>query len=48
MNALKGLTYFSKLAQGVESAYLIYGGDESYVRQDIQVTAWRDLPGVSA
>lgn len=44
-DALKGLLYFSKLAQGVETAYLVYGGDESYVRQDVRVTAWRDLPG---
>ena len=42
-DALKGLVYFSKLAQGVETAYLVYGGDESYVRQDVRVTSWRDL-----
>jgi hypothetical protein len=42
-DALKGLLYFSKLAQGVETAYLVYGGDESYVRQDVRVTSWSDL-----
>ncbi len=45
-DAFKGLAYFSKLAEDMDSAYLFYGGDESYVRQSVQVTAWRDMAAV--
>jgi predicted AAA+ superfamily ATPase len=42
-DAFKGLTNFSKLAGSVDAAYLFYGGDESYTRQSVHVTSWRDV-----
>ena len=45
-DAFKGLDYFNKLAGGTDSTYLIYGGDESYTRQSVRVTSWRDIGGI--
>lgn len=45
-DAFKGLDYFTKLSDGTDSTYLIYGGDESYTRQSVRVTSWRDIGGI--
>lgn len=45
-DAFKGLHYFDKLSGGTDSAHLIYGGDESYLRQSFQVTSWRDISAI--
>ncbi len=45
-DAFKGLDYFNKLSGGADSNYLIYGGDESYIRQSVRVTSWRDIGGI--
>ena len=42
-DAFKGLDYFNKLSGGADSSHLIFGGDESYIRQSVQVTSWRDI-----
>jgi uncharacterized protein len=39
----KGLRFFSKLSGNVRRAMVIYGGDGSYVRENFQVTGWRDI-----
>jgi uncharacterized protein len=39
----KGLRFFSKLSDNVRRAMVIYGGDGSYVRENFQVTGWRDI-----
>jgi hypothetical protein len=44
-DAFKGLDYFNKLSGGTDSGHLVYGGDESYIRQSVRVTAWRDIGG---
>ena len=45
-DAFKGLDYFNKLSGGTDSTYLIAGGDESYTRQSVRVTSWRDIGGI--
>lgn len=41
---LKGLTYYQNLAGSVsERPVLVYAGDESYIRNDIQVLSWQNL-----
>ena len=45
-DVFKGLDYFNKLSGGTDSTYLIYGGDESYTRQSVRVTSWRDIGGI--
>jgi len=40
----KNLNAFASLSNEVQDSFLIYGGDESYLRQGIQVTSWKDLP----
>ena len=45
-DAFKGLDYFNKLSGGTDSTCLIYGGDESYTRQSVRVTSWRDIGGI--
>ncbi|MDA8140292.1 MAG: ATP-binding protein [Desulfobacteraceae bacterium] len=42
-DAFKGLDYFNKLSGGADASHLIFGGDESYIRQSVQVTSWRDV-----
>jgi len=45
-DVFKGLNYFEKLSGGTDSTYLIYGGDESYTRQSVRVTSWRNIGGI--
>ena len=43
-DSFKGLHYFRRLAEDKsDRPVLIYGGDESYIRNDIQVLSWREL-----
>ena len=46
-DAFKGLDYFNKLSGGDDASHLIYGGDESYTRQSVQVTSWRDVGDIT-
>ncbi len=46
-DAFKGLDFFNKLSGGADSSHLIFGGDESYIRQTVQVTSWRDIGKIS-
>ena len=39
----KGLNYFSALNKDISHSYLIYGGVESYVREGVKITGWRDI-----
>ena len=45
-DVFKGLDYFNKVSGGTDSTYLIYGGDESYTRQSVRVTSWRNIGGI--
>ena len=40
----KGLRYWQSLADASREGTLVYGGGESYVRDGIAVTSWRDWP----
>lgn len=40
----KGLRFWQSLAGEGQAGTLVYGGDESYVRDGIAVTRWRDWP----
>lgn len=40
----KNLNTFAAISDEVEDSVLIYGGEESYERQGIRVTSWKDLP----
>jgi predicted AAA+ superfamily ATPase len=42
-DAFKGLDYFNKLSSGTELSHLIYGGNDSYIRQSVRVSSWRDI-----
>jgi uncharacterized protein len=41
----KGIRYFQKLSAGVRHSNVVYGGDESYTRENTRVISWRDLSG---
>lgn len=41
--SFKGLRYYSALDKSTETPSLIYGGDKSYVREDIHVHGWMDI-----
>ncbi len=44
LDSFKGLKYYRDLAgDKSERPVLIYGGDENYIRNDIQVLSWRSL-----
>ncbi len=43
----KGLKYFSSLNKDIKNSYLIHGGKESYVREGVHVTGWRDIEKVT-
>jgi uncharacterized protein len=45
-NFFKGLHYFSKLTQKQTDAYLVYGGQKSFVQQNVNVTSWTDLKDI--
>ena len=43
-DSFKGLHYFRRLdGDKSDRPVLIYGGNESYIRNDIQVLSWREL-----
>ena len=43
-DSFKGLKYYHKLAgDKSERPVLIYGGNENYIRNDIQVLSWQSL-----
>ena len=42
----KGLKYFSALNKDISHSYLIYGGVESYVREGVKITGWRDIGNI--
>lgn len=39
----KGLKYLSGLTNNIRNSYLIYGGTENYIRQNVHVTAWKSM-----
>ena len=41
---LKGLNYIKTLPVNINSAYLVYGGDESYEREGVNIKNWRSIP----
>jgi predicted AAA+ superfamily ATPase len=41
----KGIRYFQKLSADVRHSNVVYGGDESYTRENTRVISWRDLSG---
>jgi hypothetical protein len=41
----KGIRYFKKLSADIRHSNVVYGGDESYTRENTRVISWRDLPG---
>ena len=41
----KGIRYFQKLSADIRHSNVVYGGDESYTRENTRVISWRDLPG---
>jgi uncharacterized protein len=42
----KGLHYFSKLCDMPLKSYLIYGGDKTYLRNNVQVINWQGISGL--
>jgi len=40
---LKGLRYIAKLTENIKNASIIYGGDDSYLRQGVQIMSWRNI-----
>ena len=42
----KGLHYFSKLCDMPLKSYLIYGGDKTYLRNNVQVINWQGIFGI--
>lgn len=46
---LKPLLTWRHLADGTgaEGGWLIYGGDEAYVRSDCRITPWREVPSIT-
>lgn len=40
----KGLRYWQSLAGEGRAGTLVYGGDESYLRDGVAVTGWREWP----
>jgi len=42
----KGLKYFSKLTDAIKNPCLVYGGDNVFEQQGIQVTSWKNLTQV--
>ena len=41
---LKGLNYIKTLPVNINSAYLVYGGDESYEREGVNIRNWQNIP----
>lgn len=41
----KGIRYFQKLSADLKYSSIVYGGDESYTRENTRIVSWRDLPG---
>ena len=39
----KGLNYWQKIASYQGAMYLLYGGDESYLRSGVHITSWRQV-----
>lgn len=39
----KGLSYFSKLHDNPLPSYIIYGGDQTYTRNQVEIVQWKDL-----
>ncbi len=39
----KGLFYFSKLHDKSLKSYVIYGGDQTYARNQVEIVQWKDL-----
>jgi predicted AAA+ superfamily ATPase len=39
----KHLTYFKTLAHDVATGFVVYGGEKTEKRKDVQLVAWRDL-----
>lgn len=39
----KGLAYFSKLHGNISNSYIIYGGDNSFSRNNAQIVKWADI-----
>ena len=42
----KGIRYFKKLSADIRHSNVVYGGDESYTRENTRVISWRDLPSM--
>lgn len=42
----KGLKYFSSLNKDVARSMLVYGGDESYTREGVDVASWKNIPPI--
>jgi hypothetical protein len=42
---LKGLNYISTLPVEIHSSHVVYGGNESYIREGVNITGWKDIPG---
>jgi uncharacterized protein len=39
----KGINYFKKLNPDISRSYIIYGGDQSYIEKDINISSWTNL-----
>ena len=39
----KGIRFFQKLSSDIRNSNVIYGGNESFVRENVQVVSWRNL-----
>ena len=46
LDHFKGLHYFSKLCDMPLESYLIYGGDKTYFRNNVQVIGWQGISGI--
>jgi len=39
----KGLKFYESLSKDAGESHLVYGGDKSYIREDINVISWKDI-----
>jgi hypothetical protein len=37
------LKYIAKLTENIKNASIIYGGDDSYLHQGVQMMSWRQI-----
>jgi predicted AAA+ superfamily ATPase len=44
----KSLNYLARLTDTLRDAYLMYGGDRSYIRNGVRVLSWKDLAQMEA